>query len=343
MAIVDELDDAAPAKQNVVVCVRVRPPASKSEAEQLWALNTAEHRLTPTEQHPSLAKRVGSSAPQPGGIGASASSCDLEGSAAAYDFRFDSLVGPDDSTDGMYAAHISPLVRAAVQGYNGTVFAYGQTGSGKTHTMSGSATEKGVIDRAVEEVWTGVREVSAAGSCSSSAGADEAQDPSREFLLRVSYLEIYNETLRDLLAPLPASQDATDVGGRPASPTKGGNTPSAAQGVLRIMETPGRVQVVGLREDIVTSPSGVLALLAAGQAQRAQAATDWNERSSRSHCVFTITIESRARDSEGKEVRISQLNLIDLAGSERAASEAERRKEGAFVSLSSGRRWSDER
>ncbi|CEH12134.1 centromeric protein e (cenp-e protein) [Ceraceosorus bombacis] len=319
---------AAPAKQNVVVCVRMRPASNGQPVEPIWTLDAANQKICPTDQHPSLAKRAPSSAPQPSTsssalMAASPSNNELDGSST-YDFCFDSLVTPEASTDVMYEQHISPLVTAAVQGYNGTVFAYGQTGSGKTHTMSGSKEEPGVISRAVDEVWRGVE-----------------SDDSREFLLRVSYLEIYNETLRDLLAPLPARvksgslQDGSDDA-RPASPTKGGHTPSnaASGGALRIIEGPSRVQVVGLREDIVTSPEDVLSLLEAGQRHRHQAATDWNERSSRSHCVFTITIESRDKQVQGSEVRISQLNLIDLAGSERAASSQDRRKEGAFINKS---------
>lgn len=171
------------------------------------------------------------------------------------------------------------------------------------------------------------------------------QDPSREFLLRVSYLEIYNETLKDLLAPLslPSSSSSTD--NRPSSPTKGGSShfsssPSNPSPSLRIVEDKsGKISITGLREEIVTSSQSVLELLEKGQSERHVGMTDWNERSSRSHTVLTVTIESRAKDVEeitegkGKEVRISQLNLIDLAGSERAASQKERRKEGAFVSM----------
>lgn len=100
----------------------------------------------------------------------------------------------------------------------------------------------------------------------------------------------------------------------------------------------------------MTCSSNVIELLEKGQDERHVGSTDWNERSSRSHTVLTLTIESRSRerkkvdkngdeDGDGEEegVRISQLNLIDLAGSERAASQKERRKEGAFVSIS-GRR-----
>ncbi len=172
------------------------------------------------------------------------------------------------------------------------------------------------------------------------------QDDTREYLLRVSYLEIYNESLKDLLAALPGKTMAASGSNidltRPISPTKGGYSHSSGvtkDAQLRIIEDKGRVVLTGLREEIVTSPETVLKLIEDGQRMRHVGATDWNERSSRSHCVFQITIESKAAEVEGEtggetggETRLSQLNLIDLAGSERAATEKARRKEGAFVS-----------
>lgn len=155
--------------------------------------------------------------------------------------------------------------------------------------------------------------------------------------MRVSYLEIYNESLKDLLAPYPSSSSCTDLTARPASPIKGGSSHVAGGSEstsLRILEAGGRIQIQGLREEIVTSAAEVLNLLEWGQRGRHQAATDWNERSSRSHCVFILTVESREQAGGNKDVRFSQLNLIDLAGSERAASEKERRKEGAFINKS---------
>lgn len=182
----------------------------------------------------------------------------------------------------------------------------------------------------------------------------------------MSYLEIYNESLKDLLAALPSKHASASPASsrkstapRPSSPTKGGFTPSAPSNVsngIRIVEdhAKGRIVLTGIREEIVTSPADVLRLLEDGQRMRHVGATDWNERSSRSHCVFQITVESRGRafvptkpesgkDAEdgsdlasraaAAEIRISQLNLIDLAGSERAATEKARRKEGAFVSI----------
>ena len=274
--------EGAGARENVVVCVRLRP---SERDDGVWTFEHESNRVLPTEQHPALAKRAGSS-----------TQADDDELRATYDFRYDHLVLGNERTESLYEASVYPVVRAAMEGYNGTVFAYGQTGSGKTYTMSGTHDEPGVIPCAVHDVFSMIREA-----------------PHREFLLRVSYLEIYNETLQDLLAP----PDATP---------KKGKTP-------RIVEERGRVVLSGLHEEVVTTPHEVLALLDRGQAARHVGATDWNTRSSRSHSVFQITIESR-EEGGGGAVRVSQLNLIDLAGSERAASEAARRKEGAYINKS---------
>lgn len=337
---------ASPA--HVVVCVRMRPaPDASSSSEQPWSVDARTNTVEATDSHPSIAKRGGSSSAPPLPSSASSSmptsasssfladqsSTNLAATASeTYKFKFDRLVPPQvTSLDELYTSNLSPVVNGAVQGYNGTVFAYGQTGSGKTYTMSGGGGEQGIISRAIDEVFRCVEEI-----------------PDREFLLRVSYLEIYNESLRDLLVSLPSSSGSgasgtnANANARPASPTKGGyshsaaGTSSTASSSLRIMEHPssGRVSIAGLREEIVTQPSQVMDLLTKGQAARHQAATDWNERSSRSHCVATLTIESRWKEDPSGPVRVSALNLIDLAGSERAASSHERRKEGAFINKS---------
>lgn len=283
-------------RENVVVCVRARPLNSEMDAG-IWRVDQTHNSVMPTDQHPSLARRAGSSKStssddvDPCSMSASTSTSGL----ATYDFRFDNLVLGDEQTKALYEANVYPVVRSAMDGYNGTVFAYGQTGSGKTYTMSGTDREPGVIPRTVNDVFEIIRE-----------------NPSCEYLLRVSYLEIYNETLRDLLVD-----------------------PNAKRAVRppRIFEEKGRVMLSGMEEQIVTTPQEVMVLLQKGQRARHIGATDWNTRSSRSHCVFQITIESREQASKS-EVRVSQLNLIDLAGSERAASEAVRRKEGAFINKS---------
>ena len=162
--------------------------------------------------------------------------------------------------------------------------------------------------------------------------------PSREYLLRVSYLEIYNETIHDLLAP-PATRASQPV---------------------QIQGSGNNVWLAPLREEVVTSLKGVHAVLERGWAARRTATTDWNERSSRSHSVFRVVIESRERGDTsggrqtpgpgpsrpptpggprlqsigGRSVQTSVLSLIDLAGSERATSDKERTKEGKYINTS---------
>ena len=277
------------ARENVVVCVRARPLDSDEE-DGVWRVDKEQSSVVPTELHPSLARRAGSSTQ------ASTDEDDGSHGLTTYDFCYDNLVLGHEQTTALYEANVYPVVRAAMDGYNGTVFAYGQTGSGKTYTMTGTEADPGVITRAVKDVFQMIRE-----------------NPTREFLLRVSYLEIYNETLRDLLA--------------------GDVTSKKKLKPPRIFEEKGRVVLGGMQEEIVTTPREVFSLLEQGQRNRHIGATDWNTRSSRSHCVFQITIESRELDNTS-QVRVSQLNLIDLAGSERAASQMDRRKEGAYINKS---------
>ncbi len=118
----------------------------------MWNCDSAKNQILPTEHHPAIAKRTTSS--ERAGAGASIavvpSPNDIDGDDATtstYRFQFDKLITGSQTTDDMYDSHIGPVVRAAMDGYNGTVFAYGQTGSGKTHTMSGSDKEPGVIPR----------------------------------------------------------------------------------------------------------------------------------------------------------------------------------------------------
>ncbi|KAI9610833.1 hypothetical protein H4Q26_008675 [Puccinia striiformis f. sp. tritici PST-130] len=216
-------------------------------------------------------------------------------------------IDPYSTTGDLYRSSVESVVESCIKdGYNATVFAYGQTGSGKTFTMLGSKDDGddetlGVIPRAVAEVFAFI-----------------AADLEREYLLRVSYLEIYNEALKDLLATDHQSSGTTNR--------------------LTIHENKGRVHVNGIKEEVVTHPMQVLEALTRGEKARHVGATDWNERSSRSHTVFTMTIESRSKSTasatETSPTQISQLNLIDLAGSESAASSTERRKEGAFINKS---------
>ncbi|CAI9099661.1 OLC1v1036517C1 [Oldenlandia corymbosa var. corymbosa] len=215
-------------------------------------------------------------------------------------FDFDRIFQEDCKTSEVYSSRTKDIVAAAIRGFNGTVFAYGQTSSGKTHTMRGSASEPGVIPLAVHDLFDMI---------------DEECD--REFLLRMSYLEIYNEEINDLLAPEHRR--------------------------LQIHESIERgIFVAGLREEIVASPEQVLGLMEFGETHRHIGETNMNVYSSRSHTIFRMIIESREKqdadsDSSCDAVRVSVLNLVDLAGSERAAktgAEGVRLKEGSHINKS---------
>ncbi|WVQ73983.1 hypothetical protein IAR50_003564 [Cryptococcus sp. DSM 104548] len=262
----------------VVVCVRIKPTQSPFAT---MAYNMTSASLTLSDDHPKVKQRGGKA-----------------GREDTYNYTFDKLLQYPSTTPELYAAKISPLIDKAMSGFNSTVFAYGQTGSGKSFTMTGTPAELGIIPCAVDGVFDAI-----------------TADTDRAFLLRVSYVEIYNETLRDLLnfKKGPLKDDEKPV----------------------IHTQKGKVYVDPLVEEIVSTPQDVMDLLEKGNAQRRIGATDWNERSSRSHCVFTVVIESKPRDKDGDEdIRLSRLNLIDLAGSEKAVSDSERRGEGKHINQS---------
>ena len=205
-----------------------------------------------------------------------------------------------------------------MEGYHGTVFAYGMTGTGKTFSMQGTATSPGVIPLAITDIFSYIRET-----------------PSREFLLRVSYLEIYNEKIHDLLSTPP-----------PAGNLVGPGAPQQEEIKLREDSKRG-VYASPLKEEIVQSPTQLLRVIARGDHARRTSSTQFNARSSRSHAVVQIVVESRERipgngamgDSKRSGllpggVRVSTLSLIDLAGSERAAETKERRTEGSHINKS---------
>lgn len=216
----------------------------------------------------------------------------------------------------MYDASAKRLVRRVMEGYHGTVFAYGMTGTGKTFSMQGTATSPGVIPLAITDIFSYIRET-----------------PHREFLLRVSYLEIYNEKINDLLSPPPVA------GIGPGAPQ---------QEEIKLREDSKRgVYASPLKEEIVQSPTQLLRVIARGDNARRTRSTQYNAQSSRSHAVVQIVVESRERASttgssaENKRaplvpggVRVSTLSMIDLAGSERAAESKERRTEGAHINKS---------
>uniref|UniRef100_J3LHK7 Kinesin-like protein n=1 Tax=Oryza brachyantha TaxID=4533 RepID=J3LHK7_ORYBR len=210
-------------------------------------------------------------------------------------YAYDRVFAPTTTTRQVYDVAAQHVVSGAMEGVNGTIFAYGVTSSGKTHTMHGDQRSPGIIPLAVKDAFSIIQET-----------------PNREFLLRVSYLEIYNEVVNDLLNP--AGQN------------------------LRIREDPQGTFVEGIKEEVVLSPAHALSLIAAGEEHRHVGSTNFNLLSSRSHTIFTLTVESSpcGESNEGEAVTFSQLNLIDLAGSEssRAETTGVRRKEGSYINKS---------
>lgn len=210
-------------------------------------------------------------------------------------YAYDRVFGPTTTTRHVYDIAAQHVVSGAMDGINGTIFAYGVTSSGKTHTMHGDQRSPGIIPLAVKDAFSIIQET-----------------PNREFLLRVSYLEIYNEVVNDLLNP--AGQN------------------------LRIREDSQGTFVEGVKEEVVLSPAHALSLIAAGEEHRHVGSTNFNLLSSRSHTIFTLTIESSpcGENSAGEAVNLSQLHLIDLAGSESSKAETTgvRRKEGSYINKS---------
>jgi centromeric protein E len=219
-------------------------------------------------------------------------------------FAFDQVFGPETTNAVVFQKVARDLVNSAMNGINATIFAYGQTSSGKTHTMKGNAEAPGVIPLSVQTLFQFIE-----------------QAPGREFLLRVAYMEIYNEEVTDLLNP--------------------------ASGRLAVRVDPQKGAYVEAREQIVTCPEELLKAMDLGERNRHVGATNMNEHSSRSHTIFRITIESRERSvqrsasvggqSDAGPVKVASLHLVDLAGSERirhTGAEGERRKEGAAINKS---------
>uniref|UniRef100_A0A0E0BK74 Kinesin-like protein n=1 Tax=Oryza glumipatula TaxID=40148 RepID=A0A0E0BK74_9ORYZ len=265
--------------EKISVAVRFRPPTTAAPAADQSPSSTGGDREWRVDDDTRITL-LHRSAPVPG-------------ASFAFDHVFDGAA----TNERIYGVLVRSLIRAAVDGFNGTAFAYGQTSSGKTFTMNGSGDHPGIIPLAVRDVFDTAREVS-----------------DREFLIRVSYMEIYNEEINDLL-------------------TLGSEK-------LPIHESLERgVYVSGLREEIVNSAEQVFKLLELGEANRHFGETNMNVRSSRSHTIFRMVIESSAKNhmDSGDAIRVSVLNLVDLAGSERIAKTGAggvRLKEGKHINKS---------
>ncbi|KAL2098945.1 hypothetical protein ACEWY4_005425 [Coilia grayii] len=222
-------------------------------------------------------------------------------------FTYDHVADMDTSQEAVFSSVAKNIVESCINGYNGTIFAYGQTGSGKTFTMLGpsdcdsfSDDLRGVIPRSFEYLFFLIsREVEKSGN-------------SKSFLCKCSFIEIYNEQIYDLLDSASASLFLRE---------------NIKKGVF----------VEGAVEKFVTSAAEAYQVLSTGWRNRRVASTSMNRESSRSHAVFTMTLESKETDRELVNIRTSQLNLVDLAGSERQKdthTEGSRLKEASSINRS---------
>nr|AAQ79778.1 XCTK2-like motor protein [Gallus gallus] len=219
-----------------------------------------------------------------------------------YDFSFDRVFRPSASQEEVFE-DISLLVQSALDGYHVCIFAYGQTGSGKTYTMEGpdalDPERRGMIPRAVRQVFQGAQELAEKGW---------------QYRFSASFLEIYNESLRDLLGARPECGELE---------------------IRRVSSASEELHVPNLRRVPVASEDEVLRLLQTATANRSVARTALNDHSSRSHSIFQLRIDGT---NAARELRCSSvLSLVDLAGSERldkSQSQGQRLRETQSINTS---------
>ncbi|KAK9767780.1 Kinesin- motor protein [Basidiobolus ranarum] len=222
-------------------------------------------------------------------------------------YAFDRVFSSDTDQEHLYNSIVEPFLGEVLNGYNCTIFAYGQTGTGKTYTMEGNmdevnhsfTEEAGIIPRTLFNLF------------------ERLEMENAEYSVRLSFVELYNEELKDLLGPEDDSKK------------------------LRLFEDSskkGTVVIQGLEELHVSSAMDGIGLLQKGSVRRKIAATNDNDKSSRSHSVFTITVHRKESVLGGEDLlTVGKLNLVDLAGSEnigRSGAENKRAREAGMINQS---------
>lgn len=255
-------NDGSIKQSNILVCVRNRPLSNKekqiSSFETVKVLSSTEVQLFDPqfEMVPDDYLRNNR----------------RRDKAYAFDIVFDNNCTQND----VFSETSKPLLADLFKGYNSTVFAYGATGAGKTHTMIGNVGVEGVIPLTLQEIFEIKKEY----------------ESTHSITIKISFLEVYNEILKDLLS----SEDE----------------------LIDIREdVSGSITITGLNYITVSSKDEIMTILKIGNKNRSKEPTDANEVSSRSHAVFQLSVESTT--NETKETTVAKLSLIDLAGSERAA------------------------
>jgi len=213
-------------------------------------------------------------------------------------FTFDHTYDYRATQELIFSQTALPILESIMEGYNGTIFAYGQTGTGKTFTMEGNdnETDKGIIPRSIDWIFNNIKNY-----------------PAQQFLVRVSFVEIYNEEVRDLLSKVKRQK-------------------------LNVREKDKVFYVENVTVIQAENSQMTLDIMKAGRVNRATGATKMNPGSSRSHSIFSITVESSTLDEAGEaHYKVGKLNLVDLAGSERQSkteSTGERFIEATKINLS---------
>ncbi|NXS94615.1 KIF3C protein, partial [Jacana jacana] len=215
-------------------------------------------------------------------------------------FTFDAVYDASSKQADLYDETVRPLIDSVLQGFNGTIFAYGQTGTGKTYTMQGAWAEpekRGIIPISFEHIFTHI-----------------SRSQNQQYLVRASYLEIYQEEIRDLLAKDQSKK-------------------------LELKENPETgVYIKDLSSFVTKNVKEIEHVMNLGSQTRSVGSTNMNEHSSRSHAIFLITVECSEVGPDGEEhIRVGKLNLVDLAGSERQSkmgAHGERPKEASKINLS---------
>ncbi|KAN0024673.1 hypothetical protein ACTFIV_009082 [Dictyostelium citrinum] len=225
--------------------------------------------------------------------------CEYKGTTRQY--KFDHVFDQDSIQSEVFNIAVKPICDEVLLGFNGTIFVYGQTGTGKTHTMEGkhgSNEDMGIIPRTINYLF----------QCLEQSGAD--------YNIRASHLEIYKEEIFDLLA---------------CNGNENLNKP------LGMFDTQKGFKIPELEEIVVNDRQSILGVLAKSCKRRQTAETQYNKQSSRSHCIFSITVHVKETSVGGEDlIKIGKLNLVDLAGSENAEKSGnnDRLREAALINKS---------
>lgn len=256
--------------EQIKVSIRMRPLLVPYEEEALWYVD--EKKKTIFSANSDLKYIDFENSPN---IGMSDTK-----SRTSYDptfnhsFQFDHVFGEESNTPEIYHVIARPITRAALVGYNGSIFMYGQTTSGKTYTMLGTPDTPGILPCTARDIFNYIK-----------------NDHENEYKVWISYLEIYNESINDLLNPGSSN--------------------------LKLKEDINYgTKVVGLKAQQVWTFEQAIILMNYGEEHRVYKETSVHEHSSRSHTIFRIYIESDSKTLDGPK-KYSVLNLVDLAGSER--------------------------